>query len=67
VNWSIDVTDAANYMIAHDCNATAEMIFRGEDAFGNERTFSCMMYFGLIQMPETKTVVIDERDVPVIE
>jgi hypothetical protein len=50
----IDISDAVNYMFANDDNTVAEITFRGEDAFGNEREFSCTMHFALVQMPEGK-------------
>jgi hypothetical protein len=52
VNWSLDISDAVAYMFANNDNTVAEITFRGEDAFGNEREFECVMYFSIIQMPE---------------
>lgn len=67
VNWSLDVSDAVTYMFANNDNTVAEITFRGEDAFGNEREFDCMMYFAIIQMPEGMAAATDVRIVPVIE
>lgn len=52
VGWMFDISDAVTYMVGNNDNTVAEITFRGEDAFGNEREFSCTMYFSLMLMPE---------------
>lgn len=53
VGIQIDATNAVIYMYGNNDNTVADITFSGEDAFGNEREFSCSMHFGLMQMPET--------------
>lgn len=61
------MSDAVTYMYANNDNTVAEITFRGEDAFGNEREFECMMYFGIIQMPEGFSHSDRHKVVPIIE
>lgn len=67
MNWRIDVSDAVTYMFANNANTVAEITFRGEDAFGNEREFDCVMYFAITQMPEGLSQNEKHKVIPVIE
>ncbi len=67
LGWMLDVGDAVDYMFSNSDNTVAEITFRGEDAFGNEREFECTMYFALIMMPEPLSENGTRKVIPIKE
>ena len=47
----LDVTDVFDYMYTNNDNVVAEITFSGEDAYGEEKEFSCKMYFAVMLAP----------------
>lgn len=47
----LDVTDIFSYMYTNNDNVVAEITFSGEDAYGEEKEFSCKMYFAVMLAP----------------
>ncbi len=47
----LDIADVVNYMFSNNENVVALITFTGEDAYGNEREFTCSMSFGIMMNP----------------